>query len=140
LNGRQIQIQHDNASLHITGEDPAFKKEVSNLSLNVTIMFQAANSPDVNLNDLGFFRAIQSATTMPMEDKIQLITHVKQAYDNYPHDKINYCWLTLMSIFNCIIEDGGGNNYKIPHLGKEKLMQQGRLLHVLEVTEHASAL
>jgi hypothetical protein len=135
---KMIRIQHDNASSHISNDDPTFQEDTMGLGLKVLIMFQAANSLDVNLNDLGFFWAIQSATNTVMENEMQLIKHVKQAYDEYPHEKINNCWLTLMSVFNCIIEDGGGNNYKIPHLGKQKLKHQGWLPYVLEVTEHTA--
>ena len=38
---------------------------------------------------------------------------------------------------NKILDCHGGSNYKIPHLGKEKLEREGRLPLVLKVTETA---
>ena len=38
-----------------------------------------------------------------------------------------------------IIENDGGNNYKIPHMGKESLERRGLLPKVLEVTPAATA-
>ena len=45
---------------------------------------QAANSPDVNLLDLRFFRAIQSFNDATLKNKEELIQAVSAAYDNYP--------------------------------------------------------
>ena len=38
-----------------------------------------------------------------------------------------------------IIENDGGNDYKIPHMGKESLEQRGLLARVLDVTPSANA-
>ena len=56
---------------------------------------QAADSPDVNLLDLGFFRAIQTFNDATPKNEEELIESVGTAYDNYPRHKINCAWLTL---------------------------------------------
>ena len=38
-----------------------------------------------------------------------------------------------------IIENDGGNDHKIPHMGKESLEQKGLLPHILDVTPTANA-
>ena len=53
--------------------------------------------------------------------------------------KLNHVWLTLQSCFNMIIENDCGNDYKIPHMGKESLEQRGLLPWVLDVTRTANA-
>ena len=53
--------------------------------------------------------------------------------------KLNHVWLTLQSCFNVIIENDGGNNYKILHMGKETLEWRGLLPWVLDVTPTANA-
>ena len=45
---------------------------------------QAANSPDVNLLDLGFFQAIQSFNDAALKNEEELIHVVSAACDNYP--------------------------------------------------------
>ena len=83
---------------------------------------QLRQSPDTNLNDLGFFAALQSryykATPRTM---VELIAAVEKAYEEYPPEKINRLWLTYMGVLNKIIDTGGNNNYDLPHLKKEKL-------------------
>jgi hypothetical protein len=41
--------------------------------------------------------------------------------------KINRIWLTYQTCLNEIIKQHGGNDYKIPHMDKEKLEREGRL-------------
>jgi hypothetical protein len=65
---------------------------------------------------------------------LQIIQMVTDTYDLYPSAMINRMWLTLQSCMNMIIEHGGGNDYKIPHLGKQKLDHQNLLSSTLKVT------
>ena len=58
-NGR-IQLQQDGAKSHILEDDVEFKEVVDEIGLNLTMYTQSPNSPDTNILDLGFFRAIQS--------------------------------------------------------------------------------
>ena len=71
--------------------------------INATLYTQAVNSPDVNLLDLDFLRAIQSFNDTAPKNEKELIEAVSEAYDNYPHHKINQTWLTLQCCFNQII-------------------------------------
>ena len=57
---RKIFIQQDGAKSHISCDDKLFNDALVNNGINATLYAQAVNSPDVNLLDLGFFRAIQS--------------------------------------------------------------------------------
>jgi hypothetical protein len=105
------------------------------VGLNAILYTQPPNSPDLNILDLGFFRAIQSANDTVSNDEEQLIQHVLNAFNLFPRVKINHTWLTLQSCLNEIIEKHGGNDYKIPHYGKERLEREGRLPMSLEVTQ-----
>ena len=68
-----------------------------------------------------------------------MIKSVEKAYGEYPFHKLNRVWLTLQSSLNKIIEHDGGNDYKIPHMGKETLEKRGLLPEVLHVTPAANA-
>jgi hypothetical protein len=137
---RTIRIQQDGAKAHLPEDDEWFNGSLEEVGLNAKLYTQPANSPDLNVLDLGFFRAIQSANDEVSRDELTLITHVQRAYDLFPREKINHCWLTLQSCFNEIIEAHGGNDYKIVHMGKERLERNGQLPLVLEVTETAKDL
>ena len=89
--------------------------------INTTLYTQATDSPDVNLLDLGFYRAIPSFNDTAPKTEGELIEAVSAAYDKCPHHKINYTWLTLQCCFNQIIMHHGDNDYNIDHIGKEQL-------------------
>ena len=57
---RKIFVQQDGAKNHISWDGKLFNDALVETGINATLYTQAVNSPDVNLLDLGFFRAIQS--------------------------------------------------------------------------------
>ena len=105
--------------------------------LNPKLYTQAANSPDMNLLDLGFFREIQSFNHATSKNEEELIELVSVAYENYPRRKINRIWLTLQCCFTQIIVHNGANNYNVDHIVKETLEQYRQLPDVMDVVEDA---
>ena len=103
--------------------------------LDAKLYIQTPNSPDVNLSDLGFFRAIQSFNDASPKNVEELIQSVKDAYETYLQHKLNCTWLTLQSCFNQIILHHGDNSYSIEHISKAKLEWQGQLLDILDVVD-----
>ena len=136
---RKIWIQQDRAKSHINTDDAEFREAIQDQELNAGLYTQAANSPDVNLLDLGFFRAIQSFSNAAPTNEEELIQSLQNAYTNYPRKRLNRTWLTLQSVFNQIILCNGDNDYDIEHLSKEKLKRAGQLPNVLDVVDEASA-
>ena len=116
-NGR-IRLQQDGAKSHILEDNVEFKEAVDEIGLNLTVFTQSPNSPDTNILDLGFFRAIQSFNDDCPANEEEWIKLVEKAYSEYPMCKLNHVWFTLQSCLNMIIENDGGNDYKIPHMGK----------------------
>ena len=127
--GQVKWIQQDNCKVHIKADDPEWLAAVAANGIPVQIYNQPPNSPDTNINDLAFFVSIQS-----LQHKLgsgtsleTLIASVLEAYDQYPWHKLRNAFLTLQCCLNCIIEENGGNKYKIPHMSKEKLENAGML-------------
>ena len=60
--------------------------------INGELYTLVANSPDMNLLDLGFFRAIQSFNDPAPKNEEELIQVVHAVYENYPRNKINHTW------------------------------------------------
>ena len=118
---RKIWIQQDGTKSHISADDNEFKEALQDQEINAGLYTQAANSLDVNLLDLGFFRAIQSFNDATPKNEEELIQLVQVAYTNYPRKRLNCMWLTLHSVFSQIILCNGDNDYNIEHLSKEKL-------------------
>ncbi|XP_057811364.1 uncharacterized protein LOC131025581 [Salvia miltiorrhiza] len=94
---KNIFIQQDNARPHIKDSDPEFRAAATQDGFNIVLVQQPPNSPDCNVNDLGWFRAIQSLqeeTTCNSIDELLKTGH---------------------------------NNYKIPHMGKGAMIRNDRL-------------
>ena len=139
-NSRKIFIQQDGAKNHIREDDKLFNAALEENGVNAELYTQSPNSPDVNLLDLGFFRAIQSFNDAAPKNEEELIKAVGRAYDNYPRENINRTWLTLQCCFNQIITHHGDNDYNIDHMSKEKLERNGKLPDVIDVVEDAEDL
>ena len=116
-----------------------FKEAVDEIGLNLTVFTQSPNSPDTNILDLSFFRARQSFNNDCPANEEELIKSVEKAYGEYPYRKLNRAWLTLQSCLNMIIENNGGNDYKILHMGTDSMERRGLLPGVLDVTPAATA-
>jgi len=140
-----IYIQQDGAPSHIPtkNEDDMWFEEMESLGPNerIKLVAQPPNSPDLNVNDLGFFNALQSTchSTCP-RNAVELIEMATQACKDYPVNKINRIWLTCQGCMNEIIKIKGHNAHPTPHMGKEKLERANRLPLVLEVCEEGVAL
>ena len=133
---RRVVIQQDGASAHLDEDDEDFKANVEALGVNVVLRTQPAQSPDLNINDLGFFRAIMSLQKKEApRNAMELIASVQKAYTDYPPHKINRLFLTLQQVFNEILLDDGGNDYSLPHMGKESLERAGNLPTTIAVDE-----
>ena len=72
-----------------------------------------------------------------MNEVEELIRGVQNVYWDYPYYKINYIYLTLMSVMNEIIKCNGDNDYVIPHMGKDALARRGELPKCIEVADEA---
>ena len=132
---RTIYIQQDGAKNHIREDDEEFNNALMEQEIDAKLYTQTPNSPDVNLLDLGFFRAIQSFNDASPKNEEELIQSVQDAYENYLWHKLNRTWLTLQSCFNQIILHHGDNDYSIEHISKAKLERQGQLPDVLDVVD-----
>ena len=81
---RTIYIQQDSAKNHIHEDDKKFNNAWMEQDIDAKLYIQTPNSPDINLLDLGFFRAIQSFNDASPKNEEELIQSVMEAYENYP--------------------------------------------------------
>ena len=71
----------------------------------------------------------------PCNNVDELLQNVREAYEELTPQTLNKVFLTLQSVLTEILEVKGGNNYKIPHMNKDRLERIGALPNVLEVEE-----
>jgi hypothetical protein len=141
LDRKGVRIQQDGAKSHIADDDEEWLEALEELAPGnkIKLFTQPARSPDLNINDLAFFRSIQSLYYEAAPDtEFELIEAVEAAFEEYPANKINRMWLTHQSCMNEILECHGDNTYTIPHMNKERLEREGRLPKVLQVTDYAT--
>ncbi|XP_021737849.1 uncharacterized protein LOC110704376 [Chenopodium quinoa] len=136
---KDIFIQWDNARPHQIPRDEEFKAACTAKGFNIQLVFQPAQSPDLNVLDLGLFKVIQSLQYQSFPRKIEeLIEKVYEAYEWFDPICNKYSWITtlinfLQSVMIMILEKEGGNNFNPPHMGKKKLDNLGLLPEFLEV-------
>jgi hypothetical protein len=137
-----IILQQDGAKSHLQEDDEVFNAKVMELYGDpnaVTLYTQPAQSPDLNVNDLGYFSSLQSKYYMTStKDSIELIEMVEEAFKTYPWKSQNRIWLTLQSVMIRIIEARGDNNFKIPHMNKDRLERIDKLPLSIGVTPEAN--
>ncbi|CAN6282532.1 unnamed protein product, partial [Urochloa humidicola] len=126
--GRPIYIQQDNAPTHLKLDDPIFCEAAKQNGFDIQLICQPPNSPDFNILDLGFFRAIQAIQYQKDAKTIEaLIPVVQQAFMEYSPHKANKIFVTLQTVLMEVMKIKGCNNYKIPHMNKDRLEREERL-------------
>ena len=120
--GKTIWIQQDNARTHVAPNDPVFLEAVAKNGLDIRIMNQPPNSPDMNVLDLGFFASLQAKTYLKNARTIDdIVQNTLKEYEDYDTELVDKVFFTLQGCFIEVMKDGGGNGYKIPHLSKDHL-------------------
>lgn len=119
-----ISVQQDNAKPHISIDDKAGKRN----GFNIRLTCQPPNSPDMNVLDLGFFRAIQTLQHQEAPKTIdELIDAVHLSFEQISSKSLNYVFLTLQQCMIEVMKVYGGNNYKVPHMKKNSLDMNNNL-------------
>lgn len=89
-------IQQDNAKTHVAPNDPAFIEAVEATGLDIRLLQQPPNSPDLNVLDLGFFNSIQSLTDRRSPKIIDdIIRDVEEEFEGYDVADLNRVFLSL---------------------------------------------
>ena len=128
LSNDVIYVQQDNAKPHFNEDDQDMLEEGSRDGFSIMFKKQPPNSPDMNVLDFGLFNTIQSVQHQHSPKTIdELISCVSNAFDELRPDKLDNVFLTLQQCMEETMLVKGGNNYKLPHIGKAKLRNNGTL-------------
>jgi hypothetical protein len=115
LRGREFKIQQDGARSH-TGTNTVEELKVGGTGDGwvLIILTQPPNSPDVNINDLGFFSSLKyqvSQICTHCTSREEMMNNVIRAFEEYPayklEDKWDWYYNNLRSIMSCL----GGKDY-----------------------------
>ena len=134
---RPVYIQHDNARAHsgVNETNHDIREAINGSELDIQFKMQPAQSPDSNVLDLGYFASIQSLQQKIRSKNIEeLVEAVEQSFEACSSHSLNKVWLTHQRVMEEIIRKAGSNQYKLPHMNKDKLYRQGQLPLVLEIS------
>ncbi|XP_074315560.1 uncharacterized protein LOC141651760 [Silene latifolia] len=128
---KEISIQQDNDKPHINEKDKDFLEAATSDGFNIKLTQQPANSPDLNILDLGFFRSIQSLQDeYPANTAEELVKNVIEAYEAETARTLDNVWLSLQACMKEIMQKRGHNNYPLQHLAKAAQRRQGHFLEI----------
>ena len=117
-----IFIQQDNAKPHTAAGDTSLGEEGLKDGWDIRMCNQPPNSPDFNVLDLGFFNAIQSLQHKEAPKSIDdLLACVTNAFNALSKETLDNTFLTYQNAMESSMNIRGSNQYKLKHMGKEKL-------------------
>ncbi|CAM9981760.1 unnamed protein product, partial [Discosporangium mesarthrocarpum] len=87
-----------------------------------------ANSPDLDVSDLGFFHSIQQLKEdVGVSSPEDLVEATMEAFDVYPRETLERVWQSLSVALGEVVGSKSDNSYKVPHSGKENLGKAGKV-------------
>jgi hypothetical protein len=95
---------------------------------NIKIVTQPSNSPDLNINDLGFFNSLKHRVSGLKNKALnidQLMANVRQEWHEYDSNTLEKIWAIQISCWGEILKVQGSNQYKLPHSGINKRSRRG---------------
>ena len=123
----KVIVQHDGAPGHTGKSTPKLLAEAGRKRKRgeplIEVVQQPAQSPDFNINDLAFFRALSVAVRKRRRslmrgpkrfDIDQLVDDVKQAFDEYPPEQLEKMWKHKSYVMGAVLTTkpkAGGSNY-----------------------------
>ncbi|XP_021737322.1 uncharacterized protein LOC110703854 [Chenopodium quinoa] len=132
---KNVFIQWDNARQHQISTDAEFQEGCTSYGFNIQMVFQPAQFPDLNVLDLGLFTSIQSIQYQSFTENLDhLVEKVNEAYAVFDPKVNRNTWITLQKCMTEIMIKNGGNNYPPPHMGKNRLENQGIMPEQIEVS------
>ncbi|XP_026429052.1 uncharacterized protein LOC113358882 [Papaver somniferum] len=132
-NYNKIFIQQDNAKPHVHENDIKIMEAVRSYGLDIELLCQPQNNPDLNVLDLGFFSAISALHHTDAPTTLyEFIASVTRAFENFSVEDANNVFITLQSYMKKILRIKGGIHYKIPRMHKWRLIRDGQLPNALE--------
>ena len=125
LKQEQIIIQQDGAPAHKgKGNMIFFDVEGQKRGWNIKVITQPAQSPDLNINDLAFFRSLKCRVENLKKDANNLdilYRAIMRAWNQYDGETLHRIWGIQYACYREILRLKGDNDYKVPHSGVRKL-------------------
>jgi len=124
LAGSSYFIQQDGARPHTaTGTIEDLVAGCTGDGFVPIIVTQPPNSPDLNINDLGFFASLKvdvKRICTHCTSREEMMVNVMKAFEEYPREKIDGIWACWFNNLRSVMSCDGGNDYKQAHNGGKR--------------------
>ena len=99
----------------------------------VELVTQPAQSPDLNVNDLGFFASLKSRVWGMNASSIdELVGTIFQQYEEYDSATVERVWQSLFTVYNQTLRKMGDNGFIVEHTGVTARQKAGTLERVVK--------
>ena len=134
-----MNIQPDNARPHITCDDLHVQGAARKDGWKMKLVKQPANLPDLNILDLGFFRSLQAIQQKKgAKDVNTLVSNVQKAFDEITGDTLLRNFTTLNEVMKCVLDNEGGNHFKIPYSKNLHRMRPGEDILIVNCSKECT--
>ena len=129
-----VVIRQDGAKPHTgRGNLDFFRERGQRDGFNITVVTQPAQSPDMNINDLGFFRSLKCRVAHAwLVDEQRcldvMMEKIEELWQEYDYDTLERIWAHQLDCYREILRLEGGNNYPNPHGGSIVRQRAGRIV------------
>ena len=98
----------------------------------VELVTQPAQSPDLNVNDLGFFASLKSRAWGMNASSIDELETIFQQYEEYHSATLERVWQNLFKVYNQTLRKMGDNDFSVEHTGvtarqKAETLESGKI-------------
>ncbi|KAF0683218.1 hypothetical protein As57867_024640, partial [Aphanomyces stellatus] len=125
---KRVVLQHDNATPH-GGITDADLECVSTDGWSFVVRCQPPQSPDLNVLDLGLFASIQALQLKLFCRTVDdVIRATLAAFERSGGETLTKVFLTLQAVMRLVLENNGGNQFRLPHLRKDAMHRAGALM------------
>lgn len=121
--GEEIIVQFDNAGPH-TGEGNV--RELNDLGSKrgwkVKFQVQPAQSPDFNINDLGFFSSLKSQVNLIKNEAKtadEFEQKIREAWRDYQPDTLERIWGVQYEVYRNTLKNRGDSDFLTPRLSRK---------------------
>ena len=94
----------------------------------VELVTQPAQSPDLNVNDLGFFASLEwRVWGMNASSINEFVETIFQQYEEYDSATLERVWQSLFKVYNQTLRQMGDNDFSVKHTGVTAWQKAGTL-------------
>ncbi|CAN0464352.1 unnamed protein product [Laminaria digitata] len=99
----------------------------------VELKTQPSQSPDLNVNDLGFFASLKSRVWRANAGSVdELVQNIFDLYEAYDGDTLERVWQSLYKVYNQTLRKLGDNDFRVEHTGVSARQRAGTLERVVK--------